>query len=79
MSRKLRRVQSFMPDGTVLLEDGSVMQAVVSDTGALGVRVKTQDDRISALDQYVGVPGLEPVAMMSPAQVIASAGLDQVA
>ena len=45
------RVKAFMPDGTIVLENGDEMQAVVSSTGALGVRPKVEDDHIASLDQ----------------------------
>lgn len=44
-------VRSFGPDGTITLEDGREMQAVVAPSGALGVRPKVVEDHVSALDQ----------------------------
>lgn len=77
---KFHRVRSFNPDGSVTLDDGREMQGVVSaTTGALGVRPKTDGDRISAIDQYVPLPG-DPVydqAGPAPLPTVAELGLDQ--
>lgn len=77
MSRRVTRVQGLNPDGTATLEDGRVMQLVMSDTGALGLRAQTNDDRLAQLDQYIpsGPPGMEPI--VAPLPSIASLGLDQ--
>lgn len=72
---KLLRVRAFMPDGTAVLEDNREMQVVVNaNTGALGVRSKTNEDRLGVLDQYVGPPGQEPVAALP---TMAELNLDQ--
>lgn len=53
------RVRSFLPDGTVMLEDGREMQAVMASNGALGVRPKVIDDHISAIDQHAPMPAID--------------------
>lgn len=77
---KFHRISAFMPDGTVLLDDGREMQGVVSaTTGAMGVRPKTDGDRISSIDQYVPLPG-DPThdqAGPPPIPSLAELGLDQ--
>lgn len=65
-----------MPDGTVLLEDGREMVAVVSDTGSLGVRAKQVTDHLAALDQYIS-PGLGLEPVMAAKNHFDTSGLDQ--
>lgn len=71
----LRRVRSFGPDGSVVLEDGSEMQAYVNPAGVLGVRPKTREDVTSHLDQYAGPPRAEPAG--PPPNYFDISGLDQ--
>lgn len=52
----LRRVRSFGHDGTVVLDDGSEMQAWVNSAGALGVRPKQREDVTAHLDQVGPIP-----------------------
>jgi hypothetical protein len=72
---RLRRVVAFHPDGSLTLEDGSEMQAVVSESGALGARAKVREDFTAQLDQHVGPPS--EVRSEPPLPSIESLGLDQ--
>lgn len=73
---RLLKVRSFNPDGSATLEDGREMQVVMNaGTGALGCREKTDNDRLSQLDQYVPI-GMEHAAAQELPSM-ASLGLDQ--
>lgn len=72
---KLLRVTAFHPDGSLTLEDGSEMQAVISESGSLGARAKVREDFTAQLDQHIGPPS--EVRREPPLPSIESLGLDQ--
>lgn len=74
MRPKSFRVRSFGADGTVVLEDGRELQAVVSESGSLGAMPRTDKDRFSVLDQVVPL-GLD---QSHPVEKFDLSGLDQV-
>lgn len=73
---KFVRVRAFMPDGTVMLEDGREMQAVLSSNGALGAVPRTDADRAAMLDQVVLPHDQQQVVATRP-PTMKELGLDQ--